>query len=492
MSEAEERASGTIRTTMPPRETEHDALFALRSLPSVDALLKQPAVATLLDEFPRDELLRAVREVLDQRRAGLLLGRRESVETATLALDIRQRLYERARPSLRRVINATGVVLHTGLGRAPLASEAVQAVTEVAGGYSNLEIDLPSGERGDRHEHTRSLLRELTGAEDSLVVNNNAAATMLALRSLAEGREVIVSRGQLVEIGGSYRMPDIMAASGCRMVEVGTTNRTRIDDYERALSDQTAVLLHVHTSNYRIRGFAESTSIAQLAALAVRRRPQPVHVLDDLGSGLLFDAPGAEWDEPSVRDSVQAGADLVFFSGDKLLGGPQAGVIIGRHDLVARLRENPLARAVRPDKMTIAALEATLRLYRDPRTLAVRLPAARMLLAASETLRATAERLAQALCRLPNVEIEPRPDTSYAGGGSLPTLALPTWTVVVRPRDASAERVAAALRLGDVPVIGRVHRDALVLDCRTIQGDDVEQIAVSLTAALMQQRERDD
>lgn len=490
MSEAEERLSGTIRTTMPARETEHDALFALRSLPSVDALLKQPAVAMLLDEFPREELLRAVREALDERRAALLHGRRVSTDTPGLALDIRQRLYERARPSLRRVINATGIVLHTGLGRAPLASEAVQAVAEVAGGYSNLELDLASGERGDRHEHTRALLRELTGAADALVVNNNAAATMLALRALAEGREAIVARGQLVEIGGSYRMPDIMAASGCRMVEVGTTNRTRIGDYEQALTDQTAVLLHVHTSNYRIRGFTESASIAELAALARRRRPQGLHVLDDLGSGLLFDAPGAEWDEPGVRESVRDGADLVFFSGDKLLGGPQAGVIIGRSDLVDRLRRNALARAVRPDKMTLAALEATLRLYRDPQTLRERLPTARMLLARPETLRSTAESLARALSGLARADVEPRADSSFAGGGSLPTLELPTWTVTLRVRDVPAERLAAALRLGEVPVICRVQRESLVLDCRTIQPDDIEQIAASLTAALMQQPER--
>ena len=485
---------------MSASDSDNPNLAGLRELPAVDHLLKQPAVANLLDEFPRSELLCAVRAVLDELRAALKSGEARGVDVPSLALDIRQKLHERARPSLRRVINATGVVLHTGLGRAPLAEEAIEAVADVAAGYSNLEIDLQSGQRGDRHGHVRELLRELTGAEDALVVNNNAAATYLALNTLAAGREAVVSRGQLVEIGGSYRMPDIMAASGCRMVEVGTTNRTHPRDYERAITADTAVLLHVHTSNYRIQGFVSSPSVAELAAL-VAKRPAPFRplVVDDLGSGLLdkrIPWPAAEdsqdaapdpehWDEPSVRDSVEAGADLTLFSGDKLLGGPQAGVIVGRAALIDRLQENALTRTFRPDKMTLAALEATLRLYRDPDRLVRKLPIYRMLSASPESLRETADQLAQSLVGLmPNATMSCAADTSYAGGGSLPTLPFPTWVVRFRDPRLSSGELAHALRRRDLPIICRVQDDALVFDCRTLRGDDDEQIAAALAEVL--------
>lgn len=466
---------------------------ALRDLPSVDQTLRSPGVAPLLDELPHGEVVRAVRATLDQLRIALIAGRSSRIDSAEIALAVRHALYGRQRPHLRKVINATGIVLHTGLGRAPLAAEAIEAIAEVAGGYCNLELDLETGARGDRHAHVREALCELTGAADALVVNNNAAATFLALKALSEGRGAVVSRGQLVEIGGSYRMPDVMASAGCRMIEVGTTNRTRIADYERALTVETAVLLRVHTSNFRIHGFTEEAQLTELVALA-RRSDPPLIVIDDLGSGLtdvewLTHAPSCEtrvdWDEPTVRDSVAAGADLTLFSGDKLLGGPQAGIIVGRTDLIARVRTHPLMRALRPDKLTLAALEATLRLYRDPTTLAKRLPTARMLLTPTSELERAARHLAELLGRISaELTATPAGDTSYAGGGALPTIALPTWIVRLSHPRASAQDLAAALRTAGTPVLGRIQNDELVLDCRTVQLDEWDEIGSMLAEVL--------
>lgn len=467
---------------------------ALRDLPSVDALLRQPAIDTLLAEFARDEIVRCVRAVLDDRRAQIVAGRPVALDTGSLALDVRQRLHERRRPNLRPVINATGVVLHTGLGRAPLAEEAIEAIADVARGYSNLEYDLAAGRRGDRHAHVRELLCELTGAEDALVVNNNAAATMLALHALAAGRSVVVSRGQLVEIGGSFRMPDIMAAAGCRMVEVGTTNRTHLRDYEAAIADETAALVRVHTSNYRIRGFTAAPSTAELVELG-RSLDRPLPVIDDLGSGMLIDRAAlagdaelaavlARWDEPGVRQSVRAGAALVLFSGDKLLGGPQAGVIVGRREAIARLRRDPLIRTFRPDKLMLAGLEATLQLYRDPQRLAKRLPVLRLLTRGSEALRAAADALADSVrAHTPQWSVAVEPGDSPAGGGSLPDVPFETWLVRVSPAGMSAGTLAEALRTGDVPIICRVHDGDLLFDVRCLSDDDAKQIAAALHEA---------
>ena len=483
-----------------------DQNAALRKLPAVDVLLKQPAVANVLDEYPRGELVWAIRIVLNDRREALLAGREADLDVPSLALAIREKLQQRSQPYLRRVINATGIVLHTGLGRAPLAEEAVAAIADASVGYCNLELRLDTGRRGDRHEHVRELLCELTGAEDALVVNNNAAGTYLAINTLAAEREVIISRGQLVEIGGSYRMPDIMSAARCRMVEVGTTNRTRLSDYEQAIGEQTAILLKVHTSNYRIMGFVESVPLAELVKLARRRE---LWVVDDLGSGLLdrdlpwpeysdteprdlepdenedplgdWPLPLAQWDEPSVRESIAAGADLTLFSGDKLLGGPQAGVIVGRAELITRLRKNPLARTFRPDKLALAGLEATLRLYRDPETLCRRLPVWRMLSAARPMLEKTAVQLEHALSHaLPAAEVVSMADYSEAGGGTLPTLPFPTWTVRVRHPGLTSMSIAEALRQRDLPIICRVQDEALIFDCRTLFPGDPEQIAGAL------------
>jgi L-seryl-tRNA(Ser) seleniumtransferase len=477
---------------VPAQDTLHDLL---RKLPSVDHLLNQPAVASLLDDYPRSELVHVVRGVLDEQREAVRTGAPPVVDVPTLALEIRQRLYQRAHPNLRRVINATGIVLHTGLGRAPLAEEAIAAIAEVAGGYCNLELNLQTGRRGDRHQHLRDLLRELCGVEDAMVVNNNAAATYLTLNTLAAGREVIISRGQLVEIGGSYRLPDIIAAAQCRMVEVGTTNRTRIGDYERAISDSTGVLLRVHTSNYRIQGFTESASLAELVELGRRHN---LLVVDDLGSGLMTkdlawpeggaakgtDSPAA-WDEPTVRESVETGADLTLFSGDKLLGGPQAGIIVGRADLIAGLRKNPLARTFRPGKLTLAGLEATLRLYRDPAAIVRRIPAYRLLARSQAELEQAAGALAQQIgAAVPEVQISTEPDFSEAGGGSLPARPFPTCVVVVRPANMPAEAIAEGLRRRELPIICRIREEALVFDPRTLEGDDAEQIAGALAEVI--------
>lgn len=469
------------------------AANALRDLPSVDVLLRQPVVTSLLEEFPRGEVLASIRAVLDDIRRGIMQGDSPHADTPALALLVRQALQRRAQPNLRRVINATGIVLHTNLGRAPLAPEAIDAVVGVAAGYSNLELDLASGQRGDRHTHLRDLLRELTGAPDALVVNNNAAATFLALHTLGGGRGAIVSRGQLVEIGGSYRMPDIMAAAGCRLVEVGTTNRTHIADYQRAISSETAILLRVHTSNFRIEGFTATPSLAELVDVARATPHGPLIVIDDLGSGLM-DTPYASdsdadpqrfnaWNEPTVRESVRAGADIVLFSGDKLLGGPQAGVILGRSDLIARIRKNPLMRTYRPDKLTLAAMEATLRLYRDPAALSRTLPIFRMLAAPIEQIRQRAARLAARIAELaPAARVACAADRTYAGGGSLP--AVEFETCVVRLECSSAERLAAALRERVEPLIARIHADALLLDCRTLSDDELEPAAMAVAESV--------
>jgi L-seryl-tRNA(Ser) seleniumtransferase len=370
----------------------------------------------------------------------------------------------RAQPVLRRVVNATGVVLHTNLGRAPLAAAAVARLGEVAAGYSNLEYDLAEGARGSRHDHLAARLRSLTGAEDALVVNNNAAAVLLALSALAEGREVVVSRGELIEIGDGFRIPEVLARSGARLVEVGTTNKTRAADYEAAIGPDTAAILRVHQSNFRVVGFAERPPLAQLAQVASRHG---LPLVDDLGSGSV--APYA--DEPLVGESLAAGASLVAFSGDKLLGGPQAGIVCGRADLVSRLRRHPLQRALRPDKLTLAALEGTLLLYADPERAEREIPALRMLREPLEDVRARAGRLA-ALTNGVVVDTVARP-----GGGALPLHDLPSAGVELEPE------LASRLRTVEPPVVALVRGDRTLLDCRTIADDEIDLVAAAVAAA---------
>jgi L-seryl-tRNA(Ser) seleniumtransferase len=419
----------------------------LRALPAVHELA---AAAASEAAAPRWAVVEAARRVVARRRAAILAGEVDSAEVAVG--EVAAAASAMVRPTLRRVINATGVVLHTNLGRAPLAAEARRAIDEVAAGYATLEYDLDAGARGSRHVHAAQLLRDLTGAEDALVVNNNAAACVLALSALAAGRDVIVSRGELVEIGGSFRIPDILRTSGCRLVEVGTTNKTRIADYDAACGDATALLLKVHTSNFAMVGFTEAATIDEVVALARRG------------------------DEPTVREVIAAGVDLACCSGDKLLGGPQAGILVGRAAAIARCRSHPLMRALRPDKLTLAGLAATLALHRDGR--AAEIPVVAMLAATAGELAARAEALRVACGALPGLTLAVEPVTSAIGGGAMPLAELASSGLVVTGRPADA--IERGLRAAAVPVIARVHDDKVVLDLRTIAPDDEPAVVAAL------------
>jgi L-seryl-tRNA(Ser) seleniumtransferase len=449
-----------------------ESLFRL--IPSVDALLNHPEARRLAEAYGRPLALDAVRGELEAVRAEIhTTGAASSQAEKDLApealLDrVRARLERKLAPSLGRAINATGIVIHTGLGRAVLAPEAREALARVSQGYSQLAVDLETGQRGHRDVHYASLLRELTGAEAGFAVNNNAAATVLLLNTLAKGKEVILSRGQLVEIGGSFRMPDVMETSGAVLREVGTTNKTHLRDYEAAISDRTGVLLRVHHSNYRIMGFAEEPGIEELVELG---RKHGLPVVDDIGSGALVDLKdyGLET-EPLVQRSVRAGADAVCFSGDKLIGGPQSGIIVGRAEVVGRVKKNPLARAFRIGKLTAAALEATLKLFMDPDRLRDRHPVYRMLgLDAKEIerrARAASDTLALGLAGRARVSVVE--DRSQVGSGSVPVETLPTFVLKIESASLPADELARRLRRGAPPVFGRVHKDALLLDFRTV------------------------
>jgi L-seryl-tRNA(Ser) seleniumtransferase len=422
----------------------------LRELPSVDALLGEPGVKALVDAHGHRLVVHAARTVLSRAREDLRAG----FEAGELAERTKAEVERLLAPRLRRVVNGTGVVVHTNLGRAPLAEEALARVNEVGRGYSNLEYDLDAGARGSRQDHVAEALRDLTGAEAALVVNNNAAAVFLALAALAETREVVVSRGELVEIGDGFRIPEVLARSSAQLVEVGTTNRTRLGDYERAIGTETALLLRVHQSNFRIVGFTEQPALHELAKLANRRG---VFLVDDLGSGVL----GELGDEPTVRASIEAGAHLVTFSGDKLLGGPQAGIVAGRADLVERLRRHPLQRALRADKLTLAALEGTLAVFRRGGAS----PVEQMLREPATAVRERAERLAQ----LTNGTVEAT--VARAGGGALPLAEIASFACALE------DELAGPLRLADPPVIGIVRDGKLLLDCRTISDEELEDVA---------------
>jgi L-seryl-tRNA(Ser) seleniumtransferase len=462
----------------------------LRSLPRVDDLLRLPAVEAALGGHPRAVVVEAVRDTLAEVRGRLLAGEPAESSAEAVAAAAMERLRRREaedRPGLGKVLNGTGILLHTNMGRAPLAEEAIEAVRAVAEGYCNLELDLSDGRRGDRTGAVEELLRSLTGAEAAAVANNCAAATMLLLESLGRGREVIVSRGQLVEIGGSYRLPEVFEKSGCVLREVGTTNRTRIADFERAITDRTAAVMRVHTGNFAVVGFAEQPTLAELADLARRRG---VRLIDDAGSGLLNrdlptgPAAKAAEREPAVAESVAAGADAVCFSGDKLLGGPQAGLIVGRADVVAAVKANPLMRAVRADKLALAALEATLRLHRDPETARRRIPFWRMATEPEPAVRDRAEALARLMKdACPGLDFVMTESFAHAGGGSLPTERIPSWAVAVDPSPIGCDAFAAALRSLPVPLIGRIHRGRIVLDVRTLAPAELPSVAAALSAA---------
>ncbi|MFH1111436.1 MAG: L-seryl-tRNA(Sec) selenium transferase [Planctomycetota bacterium] len=460
-----------------------EAKELLRSLPSVSAVLEQEEVREWLHGLPRSTVLSAVQAAIHATREAILAGQlQEPVDLQSVLARAEVELLERSTPSLRRVINATGIVLHTGLGRAPLCDAAIEAIVEGASGYCNLEYDLSSGERGRRGTHIAAHLTAITGAEAATVVNNNAAATFLILATFAAGKEVIVSRGQLVEIGGSFRLPDIMRASGAVLREVGTTNRTRVSDYEREVNDRTAMLMRVHTSNYRIVGFTEEVPIEALASLAHRFG---LIAVDDLGSGVLFDLrPLGLPDEPSAAASLTAGADLVCFSGDKLLGGPQCGLIVGKRAYIEQLEANPLMRTYRVDKLTLLALEATLRHYLDPQDALASVPSLSMLGASNDELANRARSLLEQLEKAMQGEhFYVCSDVGYAGGGSMPGKELPTVVVQWRPARRSVEATMAALREADVPVVARVRDDAICFDLRTLRPSDFEPLVASVSVA---------
>ena len=455
----------------------------LRSLPSVSQMLEHEEVRDWLGGLPRTSVLRAVQAAISETREAILGGEQSGLtEPADLLARAEQLLFERSMPSLRRVINATGIVLHTGLGRAPLTDTAIEALTEGASGYCSLEYELSTGRRGRRNAHVVELLTSITGAEAVTVVNNNAAATLLILRTFAEGREVVVSRGQLIEIGGSFRLPDIMRASGASLREVGTTNRTRISDYENAVNDKTAMLMRVHSSNYRIVGFTEAASIEAIAATAHRFG---LIALDDLGSGALFDlTPYGLPKEPCATESLDAGADLVCFSGDKLMGGPQCGLILGKRDLVEQLDAQPLMRTYRVDKMTLIALEATLRAYLDPEEAVASVPTLSMLAASTDKLAERARKLSELLqAALPDEHFYVCSDVGYAGGGSMPGQEFETVVVQWQPALTTVSSMTAALREAEVPVIARVRDNALCFDLRTVRESDFESLIATVTSA---------
>jgi L-seryl-tRNA(Ser) seleniumtransferase len=505
----------------------------LRALPSVEELVSHPATAELLRQHPRNQVVEALRAAVESARQAIRSGGAASggaggggstaadmVSPENLVEEAAALLDAWLQPGLRRVANLSGVVIHTNLGRSPLAEAAIDRVVEVARGYSNLEYELGPGTRGHRETHVEGLLTRLTGAEAAIAVNNNAGAVLLLLMALAGGREVLVSRGQLVEIGGSFRMPDIMRAGGVRLIEVGTTNRTRLEDYEAAITGETAMLLRVHTSNYRIVGFTEETSLADLVELG---RQRDLVVVDDLGSGALQDLP-AYHGEPSVAESLKTGADLVCFSGDKLLGGPQAGVLVGKAAVIDRLRKHPVARALRLDKMTLAALEATLAIYRDPETAGQFIPTLRLLNRTSEQTAVLAASLQTAIeARSDNGFIlEVEESSARAGGGSMPLVELrshavrirfpeppvsggvlggtarpagtagrPEWStaadhVDVRTVVPTVSARDAALRRAPLPVVTRVAQDSLHLDVMALDERDVDDVAASVAWAIGQ------
>lgn len=454
-----------------------------KRLPKVDELLEDAEIKKLIEENSRKIVLESIREALDSLRSDIKNGL--SDEGLTNKIDnINQSiagLIEAGKEhNLIKVINATGVVIHTNLGRSPMPSEVLREIELVSSGYSNLEYDLEKGERGERYSHLEDIIVKITGAESAMVVNNNAAAVMLILSTLANGKEVITSRGELIEIGGAFRIPDVCLQSGARLVEVGTTNKTHLSDYENAINEETSAILKVHTSNYRILGFTESIDSDELSSL---KNAHDIYIIEDLGSGVLIDLSkyGIEY-EPTVQDSIKKGVDIVSFSGDKLLGGPQAGIIIGKRDIIEALKKNPLTRALRVDKFTISALEATLRLYLDEEIAIKKIPTLRMLTYTNEELYERASALKNKLkktgsnLRFDIIEVE-----SEVGGGSLPLEKLPSYAVSIDSEVISTEYIEMRLRKNRVPIIVRIIKDKVILDIRTIDDGEVDIIVEAIS-----------
>jgi L-seryl-tRNA(Ser) seleniumtransferase len=450
----------------------------MRKLPKVAELLNQPEISLLCEKKGRNRVTDAIRESIDMVRQNLVKELKESGYAEPDAKDLIEQVIsytmEKLSSSpyiLRPIINATGVVLHTNLGRAPLPQTALDRILKIAGSYSNLEYDIQKGGRGERYDHVREVLCQITDAEDALVVNNNAAAVLLCLSAIASGKEVIISRGQLVEIGGSFRVPDVMAQSGARLVEVGTTNKTHLIDYEDAISEETGMLLKVHTSNFKVIGFTSNVDNMELSSLGHKYN---IPVMEDLGSGILVDlTPYGFPYEPTVSDSLKAGVDLVTFSGDKLLGGPQAGIVVGKKELIARIKSHPLTRAVRIDKMTLAALEAVLLLYKDG--FWHKVPTVNMLTKSLKTMEAQARLLYEGLTNIigGKGQVKIIDDISETGGGSYPGHEMPTKAVTVEIKEISAQKISERLREAPVPVIGRIKKDKFLLDVRTMTDEDI-------------------
>lgn len=449
-----------------------------RQIPQVGELAASPEFAALCEAWSQAAVVSALRVLIDGARDAVKEGGAlpDFTSNAFIA-EVVAELEAQARLNLRRVINGTGIIIHTNLGRAPLAPEAITAMNDAARGYANIEYDLEAGKRGSRYDHIREHLCELTGAEDAVVVNNCAAAVTIAIATFAQGREVIVSRGELVEIGGSFRVPDVITQNGARLFEVGTTNKTHLMDYEKAIGEDTAVLLRTHTSNYKLIGFTAKPSLSELSALAHKN---DLLLVEDLGSGTLVDL--GVGDEPTVAQSIRAGVDLVTFSGDKLLGGPQCGIIVGKAALIADLRKNPLLRAMRVDKLSLAALEATLRLYRAPNDPFEKIPVLRMLTAAPEALSKKAKALAKKINAIEGVEAEAVSIASEAGGGSLPALELASFGVAVMVSTMPADALVTAMRSREPAIIGRIVEGRVILDVRTLMDSDTADIVKALAA----------
>jgi len=457
----------------------------LKKLPKIDKFLLILEKQNIYDLAPREIVKETCRKVVQDLRDKIVNAKKkQSAESCPDAVAVAQEVEKSIkglyRYSLRRVVNATGVILHTNLGRAPLCPEALQRIMEVGKGYSNLEFDLAKGERGQRYDHVISLICALTGAEDALIVNNNAAAVLLVLNTLADGKEAIVSRGELIEIGGEFRIPEIMQKSASKLREVGTTNRTRLSDYEKAVNENSGLIMKVHTSNYRIVGFTEEASIESLVELAKSRG---IPVMDDLGSGCLIDLEqyGLQH-EPTVRERLATGVDVVTFSGDKLLGGPQAGIIVGKKDVLEKIKKNPLNRALRIDKFTLAALEATLMHYLNPVQAVKKLRALKALTEPVTTVKKRAEKLIEKLQKekFDSLKFSLREDFAATGGGSLPTQQIPTVLVSVKNKKMPATKMKEKLRRLEVPIIARVDKDEILLDLRTVTEDEFAFIVAGL------------
>ena len=439
----------------------------LRMLPKVDEILSEEVIKIKIDEANRIVVVDSIRETIEDMRQAILKDEVDKVDRSHIVQEILKRIDKNSRMKLNKVINATGVVIHTNLGRSALCKEAVENVVSLAEGYSNLEYDLENGKRGSRYSHIEELVTRITGAEAAVVVNNNAAAVMLVLNTLCQDKEAIVSRGQLVEIGGSFRIPDVMRFSGAKLVEVGTTNRTHLYDYENAIKENTGVLLKVHTSNFKVMGFTEEVETKELVNLACAN---DIPVVEDIGSGTLIDFSKYGFSyEPTVQESIKNGIDVVTFSGDKMLGGPQAGIIVGKKLYIDKIKKNQLTRALRIDKLTLGALEATLKHYLDEKAAIENIPTLNMMLSSKEIQKERAYKLKRKLAKAPkHFEFKVAEDFSMVGGGSMPTEKIPTYVVKIKSEKYKPDQLEKLLRLGQLPIVGRISSDALLMDVRTI------------------------